>query len=166
MVQHWNLAKVSKRKSTSFGVMPVHKTEEGQTEELFLGLEDPFWAVDSRDFQVISPALEKFKKTGAKILALEKERPHVPLERAIMAIRFTENIIGVQFHPEADSEGMIRYFEQVEKRNAVISEYGQEKYDSMIDQLDDDDKIKLTESVIIPRFLKTAYENLKPEKVS
>ena len=34
-----------------------------------------------------------------EILCVEKERPHVPYERAVMAIRFNEHMIGTQFLP-------------------------------------------------------------------
>jgi len=45
-------------------------------------MEDPFYAVDSRDYQVIEPDHQQLQRIGATILAIEKERPHVLLERA------------------------------------------------------------------------------------
>jgi homoserine O-succinyltransferase len=151
---------VCKRKSTSFGVMPIHRTDDGTEEFLFKKLPDVFYAVDSRDYQLIQPNSQAINDFGAKLLCLEKVREYVPLERAIMSIRFSDEVFGTQFHPEADSEGMTRYFKQEEKRMAVISEYGVEKYESMIDHLDDPDKIMLTESVIIPTFLNHAAEQI------
>src|SRR5690606_9642779 len=71
LVQHFGLAKITKRRSTSFGVMPTHQVVED--EPLFRGLENPFWVVDSRDYQVIQPNEAAFLSTGAKILCLEKE---------------------------------------------------------------------------------------------
>ena len=41
---------------------------------------------------------------GATITCLEKIRPEVPLERAIMGIQFNEYMAGVQFHPEFKSK--------------------------------------------------------------
>ncbi len=155
---YFQFGEVCKRRSTSFGVMPIHRTEAGKEETLFELLPDIFYAVDSRDYQLIQPNLKKINDFGAKLLCLEKIREHVPYERAVMAIRFSDEVFGTQFHPEADSEGMTRYFLQEEKRMAVISEYGIEKYEEMIDRLDDPDKIMLTESVIIPTFLKYAVE--------
>ena len=151
---------VSKRRKTSFGVMPMHRTEEGTEEFLFEKLPDIFYAVDSRDYQLLQPNWSKINGFGAKILCMEKIREHIPLERAVMAIRFSDEVFGTQFHPEADSEGMTRYFKQEEKRMAVISEYGVEKYEEMIDRLDDPDKIMLTEAVIIPSFLNHAAEQI------
>lgn len=157
LVQHFGLAKITKRRSTSFGVMPTHQVVAD--EPLFQGLENPFWVVDSRDYQVIQPNEDAFLSTGARILCLEKERPHVHLERAIMAIRFTPEIIGTQFHPEADAEGMHRHFQTEEKKKAVIESFGEEKLKSMLESLEDPDKIMLTESVIIPTFLETAFNH-------
>jgi homoserine O-succinyltransferase len=163
-IQHFGFGIITKRKSTSFGVMPVHFTGEGASETVFNGLEDPFWAVDSRDYQFIEPDAEAMIDFGAKIVAIEKKRPHIPLERAVMAIRFTDEVFGTQFHPEADAEGMRRYFLQADKKKAVIDEHGEEKFDEMIEHLEDPDKIMLTESVMIPTFLKNATNAiLNPE---
>ncbi len=164
VVQHLGLAEVNKRKSTSFGVMPVHRTQHGFREAFFRGLPEPFYVVDSRDYQVIAPNYKKIKAFGARLLALEKIRPHIPLERAVMAIRFSREVFGTQFHPEADSEGMLHYFLTEEKKQIVIHNHGEEKYYEMIERLDDPDKILLTVSVILPKFLENAASNLlEPE---
>ena len=63
---------------------------------------------------------------GAKILCIEKSRPHVPYERAVMGIRFNEYMIGTQFHPEADAPGMSMYLQTEEKRKTVIESHGEE----------------------------------------
>ncbi|MCB9082116.1 MAG: GMP synthase [Lewinellaceae bacterium] len=160
VTQHLGLAEITKRKSTSFGVMPVHRVGAGHQEALFYGLPEPFYAVDSRDYQVIRPNRTHLRAFGAKILCLEKIRPHIPLERAIMAIRFSDEVFGTQFHPEADAEGMLHYFQQEEKRQIVIEHHGEAKYFEMIDRLDDPDKIMLTEAVILPGFLAKAAEQL------
>src|SRR5579863_4281659 len=55
--RHWQLATVCARKSTSFGVFPMHLLEDGKQEPVFEGMADPFYAVDSRDFQVIEPKM-------------------------------------------------------------------------------------------------------------
>tara|TARA_R110000868_G_scaffold350162_1_gene611404 strand:- start:193 stop:1029 length:837 start_codon:yes stop_codon:yes gene_type:complete len=150
---HWDLAKVTKRRSTSFGVLPIFKTLSGESEPLFEGLNDPFYAVDSRDYQVVGPKEWKLESLQGKVLCREKSRPHIPLERAVMAIRFTNEIFGTQFHPEADSEGMLRYFQKEEKREQTIKRFGNKKYLEMIDFLDDEDKILKTNGIILPKFL-------------
>jgi homoserine O-succinyltransferase/O-acetyltransferase len=159
--RYFKIARVCKRKSTAFGVFPVHTLPAANTEIVFNGLRNPFYAVDSRDFQVVVPNHNRLHKMGATILAIEKERPHVPLERAIMAIRFNENMIGTQFHPEADAVGMTLHLQTDEKKKTVIDNYGFEKWESMITHLNDPDKIMWTYAHILPNFLAEAMESLQ-----
>lgn len=159
--RYFNIANVAKRKSTAFGVFPVHMLPGAEDEPVFAGLQDPFYAVDSRDYQVIQPDEEQLEKMGAVLLAIEKERPHVPLERAIMAIRFNEHMIGTQFHPEADAVGMTMYLQREDKKKTVIENHGFEKWQSMIEQLNDPDKIVYTYSHVIPNFLNQSVEQLQ-----
>lgn len=163
--RHLNIANVTKRKSTAFGVFPMHLMNDGKNEPIFNGLRDPFYSVDSRDFQVIEPNHNKLRQMGASILAIEKERPHIPLERAVMAIRFNENMIGTQFHPEADAIGMSLYLQTEEKKKTVIENHGFEKWESMIVHLNDPEKIMWTYAHIIPNFLYLALETLQPAEV-
>ena len=156
--RHWELANVCKRNSTAFGVFPVHLLEDGKNEPVFRGLTEPFYSVDSRDWQVIEPQMNIMYK-GAKILCIEKERTHVPLERAIMAIRFNEYFFGTQFHPEADAVGMSMYLQTEEKKKTVIENHGYEKWESMLKHLNDPDKISWTYAHILPDFLNIAVEH-------
>ncbi len=157
---HWDLARVIKRRSTSFGIFPMFKTKTGENEILFEDLDDPFYAVDSRDYQVIGPKDWKLNSLNGNILCIEKPRPNVALERAVMAIRFSSEIVGTQFHPEADAEGMTRYFERKDKKALVIKKYGKKKYRLMLEKLADDEKIMKTNKVILPRFLANAAKTL------
>lgn len=154
--RYFQIGNVAKRKSTAFGVFPVHLVDDGKSEPMFNGLPDPFFAVDSRDYQVIEPDFNRIETIGANVLAIEKERPHVPLERAVMALRFNDYMVGTQFHPEADPVGMSMYLQRQDKKEMVIENYGFDKWQSMIDQLNDPDKINCTYSHVIPNFLNQA----------
>lgn len=158
--RYFEVAKVVKRKSTAFGIFPVHLLQEGKEEPVLAGLRDPFYSVDSRDFQVIQPQYTRLRELGATLLCIEKERPHIPLERAIMGIRFNAQMIGTQFHPEADAEGMTMYLSREDKKKTVIDNYGEAKWENMISHLNDPDKIRFTYSQLIPNFLKLALELL------
>jgi len=151
--RYYNAGLVCKRKSVSFGVFPVHMLEDGFGEGVFEGLKDPFFAVDSRDYQVIKPNYTELEKIGGKVLSIEKERPHVPFERALMAIRFNKYFVGTQFHPEADPIGMRMYLQTEDKKKAVIDEHGEAKWASMVEHLQDPDKIVWTYNHILPNFL-------------
>ena len=160
--RHLGVGEVGKRKSTSFGVLPVHLTAAGLAEPVFAGLPEPFYAVDSRDYQLTDLRPERLSQLGGQVLCLEKARPHVPLARAIMAIRFTAEVIGTQFHPEADGEGMLRYMLTDERRQQVVSAYGEAKYEEMVRLLADPDTIEHTESIVLPTFLRRALAHLVP----
>jgi homoserine O-succinyltransferase len=159
--RYFGIGEVCKRNSTAFGTFPVHMMPDGFNEPVFSGMKDPFYAVDSRDYQVIQPSNNRLKEIGGKVLAIEKERPHVAhYERAIMAIRFNDHFIGTQFHPEADALGMTVHLNSEEKKETVIKNYGEEKWKSMIEHLNDPDKILWTYSHVIPNFLNMAVEEL------
>ncbi len=153
---HFGLGDIVPRKSRAFGIFPVHKTQDGEKEPLFQGLEDPFYAADFRDWQFIQPNLSRINAMGAKVLAIEKERPHVPLERAIMAMRFSKFWFGTQFHPEAHSDGMLRHLRRPVRKEEVIAHHGEEKYEEILQLAGDKEKIDRTRSLIIPRFLEEA----------
>jgi homoserine O-succinyltransferase/O-acetyltransferase len=155
--RYYGYAKVTKRKSTAFGVMPINRTKEGLKEPLFKGLPDPFYAVDSRDYQIVQPDETKIWSGGGQILCIEKDRPFISLERAVMAIRFNEAFVGMQFHPEADSDGMFRYLVSDDKRKLITEKHGEKKYHDMVGMVNEPDKIKLTYRTIIPNFLRAAY---------
>jgi homoserine O-succinyltransferase len=65
-----------------------------------------------------------------------------------MALRFSPEIVGTQFHPEADGE-------------QVITAYGEDKYHEMVNLLASPDTIEVTESIIIPTFLRQALTSLR-----
>ncbi|WP_310395752.1 glutamine amidotransferase-related protein [Hymenobacter sp.] len=158
--RHLGIGEVSRRKSTSFGVLPVHLTPAGQADPLLHALPDPFYIVDSRDYQLTLLDPARLAALGAEVLCLEKERPHVLLERAVMAIRFTPEVFGTQFHPEADGDGMLRYMRTDERKQQVVTTYGEAKYDEMVELLADPSTIERTESVIVPTFLRRAVARL------
>jgi homoserine O-succinyltransferase/O-acetyltransferase len=158
--KYFGIGELAQRKSTSFGVFPIHVLPTGVQEDVFQGLNNPFYAVDSRDYQVINPNHTRIQEMGGTILAIEKERPHIPLPRAIMAMRFNEYFIGTQFHPEADAVGMSMYLQTEEKKKTVIENHGEEKWKSMIEQLQDPEKIRWTYNHIIPNFLRIAMGEL------
>jgi GMP synthase-like glutamine amidotransferase len=154
MVRHFKLAKVTKRHSMSFGVMPTHKTEAGYEETLFKKLSDPFYVADFRNWQAVEPDLRVFDELGARTLCLEKIRPHLDFERALMAIRISDAMIGTQFHPEADASGMVVHFQKPDKKQHIFEHHGEEKYHQILEHLGDPDKINATYQAVLPTFMK------------
>lgn len=165
MCRYFNIATVNRRQKTSFGVFPCHFTSEGSKDPIFEGLDDPFYIVDSREWQCVEPDHDRIKSLGASILSLEKFRPHVKLEQALMSIRISPYWVGTQFHPEADPAGMRVYFAEEDRRNSAIAQHGTEKFYNMLDHLEDPDHIWLTNHSILPNFLRAAATELLPELV-
>lgn len=161
MCRFFNLATVSERNSTSFGIYKIHKTLAGKQDRILKGLSDPYFAVDSRDWQLVQPDYHSINDLGAKILSLEKIRLHRDYERALMALRVSEEWVGTQFHPEAEPVSMAQYFGKEKKRREIIKIYGEEKYRKMMVRMDDPNKIAATHQTILPNFLNNATFHLR-----
>ena len=148
--RHFDIGKVGLRKSKQLGVLPVHPTA---AHPIFNQLPDPFFALESRLYQITEPNDEKIQAIGASIIALEKIRPQLPYQRALMAVAFNENMIGVQFHPEATKDRLIKYFETDAIKAAVLTDFSEDKWDQIRLSLQDPSKIEHTCSHFIPNFL-------------
>jgi len=155
--RYYGYAKVTKRKSASFGIMPVHKTQSGFQEALLKNLSDLFYAADSRSFQVLQPDKAKLAAEGGYVACIEKERPLIKLERSAMAIRFNHAIFGIQFLAEMDTKGMELYLHHDDNMKYIFEKYGHRKYDLMIEHLAHG-RLDATYQAIIPNFLEIAFE--------
>ncbi len=160
MCRFFGVARITRRKSMSFGVYPIHKSPEAHTDAVLRLLPEPFYAADFRDWQAVRPDYARLHRLGGTVLALEKLRPHVPFERAVMAIRMSDEFLGVQFHPEADPEGISAHFRKPEKRREIIQRYGADKYRRMMHRLQTPGMIPLTHSLLIPAFLENAAQQI------
>ena len=151
--RYYKIGEINKRKSTAFGIFPCHIIHNNYNDPIFKNMPDPFYIVDSRDFQVIERHEIYTRRNKIKILALEKERPNIPLARAIMSIRFNEYFVGTQFHPEADERSISYYLQQDEKKQLIIKNHGLDKWHTMSRLIKEEDKIKYTNHHLIPNFL-------------
>jgi hypothetical protein len=98
------------------------------------------------------------------IISLEKIRNHREYERAIMGVRFSDEFVGLQFHPEADALSFIANLKNKEKRERIIDMKGKQKFRDMLEDLLDEDKIYKTNETIIPNFLRIAINDLIKHK--
>jgi homoserine O-succinyltransferase/O-acetyltransferase len=160
MARYFKLGEVSKRHSKSFVVKPIHLTEYGKSDLLLEGLGALFYAADSREWQVVQPNQIAFEELGAKILCLEKHRPHVAYERAMMSVRINNEFVGVQFHPEKDSAIMYNSFRDEKIKEQALALNARQQYQEMLNLLESDDGIRLTRKKIIPNFLNSVIVEL------
>jgi hypothetical protein len=77
-----------------------------------------------------------------------------------MSVRFNQYFVGTQFHPEADALGMAMYLQRADKKNTVIDNHGEDKWKSMVEQLQDPEKIRWTHDHILPNFLTLASKEI------
>lgn len=160
MGRFFKFGTVNQRHSKSFGVMPFSLTKEGKSDPILNGLSNPFYAADIRQFQVIEPNKKILKELGAKILSYEIVDDNEKAQPALAAVRISDEIVGTQFHPEADPDSMLYHFKQDERKKQVVEKYGVERYFEMIKILERPDTIKKTRKTVIPSFLNYAIDEL------
>lgn len=160
MSRFFRLGRVSERDKTSFGLLPFSKTEKGNSDKLFGLLPDPFYAADIRKYQVTEPDIKVLNELGAEILSYEIPVVDGKKNKAMTAIRISDEIVGTQFHPEADPESMLYHFKNDERKQQIADLFGPGKYDEMLGWLNDGNKIKLTRKTILPGFLSQAVKDL------
>ncbi len=160
MGRFFKFGTVNQRHSKSFGVMPFTVTKEGKTDPILNELSNPFYAADIRQFQVIDPNKKVLEELGAKILSYEIVDDDNKAQPAIAAVRISDEIVGTQFHPEADPDSMLFHFKQDERKKQVVDKYGEERYNEMIKILERPDTIRKTRSTVIPSFLNYAIDEL------
>ena len=160
MGRFFKFGSVNQRHSKSFGVMPFTLTKEGKSDHIFKGLSNPFYAADIRQFQVTDPDTKIIKELGTKILSYEIVDDDEEAQPALAAVRISDEIVGTQFHPEADPESMLFHFKQDERKKQVVEKYGEKRYNEMIEILKRPDTIQKTRKMVIPSFLKQAIDEL------
>lgn len=165
MCRYFRLAEIVKRENRAFGIFPIYKTTLGELDPLFGTLPNPFYAADFREWQVLNPDMKVFDELSAKLLCIERVREKYPDKRALMAIRISDEIVGTQFHPEADPPSMYYHFRHPERKQQVIEEYDEKTYYDMIAHLENPDNIALTRDSVLPEFLFNAITNLRLEEL-
>ena len=159
MCRRLKLGMVNLRSEESFAIVAVHQTWPN-ADVLFAGLDAVFYAMDMREWQVVAPDESRFAQSGAKLVAIEAQRPTPALPRAMMAIRFTEYFFGTQFHPEVEPDLFKAELLTDEKKQKMTDEYPTQVYHELLLQLDDHTKLKLTHKTLVPLFLANAVQHL------
>ena len=157
---HLGIGTVTLREKESFGIVPVDKTEAGKNDALLAGLNDPFYGADFRKYQVVSPVESKLKEIGAQITAIEHAASDNPGEKALMAIRFSDEWYGTQFHPEAHPDGMLVYLRRRDKKEMILQTYGLHIYDEMMHNAIHPERLAITRDHVLPGFIRGAIDQI------
>ena len=157
-VRFFGVADVTERAAESFGVFPVYPTAAGRCDPLFERLPHPFYAADFRHWQAVGVDDERLRELDASALAYERERPDGQ-ERALMALRMGD-LAAVQFHPEAEPDGMFAHFRKPERRRQVVEKVGKRRYQQILHRLNDPDFIQATHRSVVPKWLDRAMTSV------
>lgn len=157
---HMKIGSVTLREKESFGIVPVDITDAGKNEMLFNGLKDPFYGADFRKYQVIHPDYARLSELDAEIVAIEKTEEGSEAEKALMAIRFSGEWFGTQFHPEAHPDGMLLYLRRQEKKDMILRQFGVNTYEEMMHNAIHPDRLTSTRDHILPGFIEDAIEHI------
>ncbi len=160
MARFFKFGDITERDFKSFGVMPMLRTFAGESDPLLKDLTNPYYAADFRRFQVINPNKKVISELGADITSVEIVPPGENNPPALMAMKISDEIYGTQFHPEADPESMIFHLKKEENKKLVVDRFDEERYNQMLDYLEQPDKIKLTRKTVLPTFLNNAIKSL------
>jgi len=155
---HMGIGTVSLRDKESFGIVPVDKTDAGKSEPLLMDLNSPFYGADFRKYQVTKPDEDKLKELDAVIVAIEKTTEYE--DKALMAIRFSNEWFGTQFHPEAHPDGMIHYLRRQEKKDMILRQFGVNTYEEMMHNAIHPERLANTRDHVLPGFIEDAVENI------
>jgi homoserine O-succinyltransferase len=162
-IEHFAFAKMARRKTTKFGVMPVYMTREGEVSPLLSSFGDRLFAWEHRDWEAVGLDLAKLQSLQGELWATES-RDRRSKGEGLLAFRFGPGIEGTQFHPEADRDGARVWIERPEHKKACIDSYGELTYARMLKSLDDPKRIDHTFKTLIPGWLLRRFNALAPTR--
>lgn len=154
------IGSINKRERFTFGVTTIKKTNAGKADVSIKNLNDTFFAADHRYFQVVNPDLAKMEKSGAKILGLEERSGEDSYERSIMMVRFSPEIIGTQFHPEADVFGMEQILENKSLQEEIERILGAGKVQQIQKDLENPETVLKMYNTLLPDFINNCKQSI------
>lgn len=158
MGRFFGFGDVTKRNNTSLGAVKIQKTESGKFDSSLNGLPNTFYGIENRNWQVINPNNSVLASISGKILALEKAG--YKSDKAMMAIRISNEIFATQFHPEKNSIYLKKFLNETENKKAIIDRLGVDAYDEMLNSAESANGVDLTYNTIIPNFFQDAVNKL------
>jgi GMP synthase-like glutamine amidotransferase len=161
-IEHFGFARMAKRASRKFGLMPVYTTPEGARAPLLEPFGDRLFVWEHRDWEAVGLDHAKLAALGGELWAVES-RPDgsSPWKGdGLLAFRFAPGVEGTQFHPEADRDGALAWIQRPEQATACIEAYGELTYQRMLASLDNPERLARTFEVLIPGWLDRAFDGL------
>lgn len=158
-VMHFGVATMQARAQRKFGIMPVYMTEAGRHSALLGPFGDRLFAFENRGFEAVGLDEKRLAQCGGELWARES-RDGVSKGRAVMALKLAPGIEAVQFHPEADLDGVLAWIRKPEMEAAFKQAFGDETYGQMMDTLEDPTRVLRTHNLLIPGWLDREFNGL------
>lgn len=158
MAKRFDIGVISRREKRNLGIVPVFKTQAGHHDPIFDGLHQKFYVFDNRDYQVTDPNHQKLDALGASVLSYECENNR--LGHAITGVRYSQEIESVQFHPEAEKNGILVRFTDPDERQKMIEMIGEEKFEEFMESVENPNKLLRTYRTVLPGFLTRSFNRL------
>jgi GMP synthase-like glutamine amidotransferase len=163
-VQHFGVARMSRRETLKFGVFPAYMTPEGLDSALFKPFGDRLFTWEHRRWEALDLDARKLRDLGGRLLATESRIGGADKGQGLMSFEFAPGVVGTQFHPEADRTGVLAWITQPEHSDAVKEAYGSSLYDRMIKTLSNPTRLAKTYALMAPGWLAHRFNELAPHR--
>lgn len=159
-VLHFAVARMEKRAACKFGLMPVYMTKEGEATDYLAPFGYRLFAWEHRNWEAIGIEQARLASLGGALLAKESSDGGVDKGQAALAMRFAPGVTGTQFHPEADSPGVMAWVEKPESKVALAEAYGVFLLERMERSLRDPERLAKTFALAVPGWLTYRFNEL------
>lgn len=164
VVLHFKLAKLVKRESRKFGVMPQYMTAIGAQHPLLSMFVDRIFAFEHRNWDAVDDDVRAFASLKGSPLARESRPGKFDKGMSITALHLGPGIESTLFHPEADRPGIKAWIDKPEEEAAFREAYGDLTHERMLRTIDHPERIDRAHQEVIPGFLRRHHNRLAPSK--
>lgn len=164
-VIHFEVARMVKRDTLKFGLMPAYTTRAGRDIDYLKPFDDRLFTWEYRWWQAIDPDPARLRELGGQVLAQESREEGPPGKgEGILAFSFAKGIDGAQFHPEADKPGVLAWMQMEEHAGRLKDQYGEDLYARMLKSLNDETRLARTYALFVPGWLTHRFNDFARER--
>ncbi|MBI5548702.1 MAG: hypothetical protein HY901_32880 [Deltaproteobacteria bacterium] len=156
---HFEVAQVAMRPSgRKFGVMPAYVTPEAIDHVLFKPFGERLFVWEHRFWEAVHLDEKRLKELNGKVLARESRPGRIDKGQSLLAFDFAPGIMGTQFHPEADRQGLMAWVYSPEHAGEFKKAYGEPLYQRMLKTLEDPSRVARTFAIFVPSWLHDRFD--------
>lgn len=156
---HFGVAQLTMRPGgRKFGVMPCYVTESGMQSSIFKPFADRLFVFENRSWEAVHPDEKRMQQLGTVVLARESRNNRKDKGDGLLGLSFAPGILGTQFHPEADRQGLRAWVYSEEQAAEFKKIYGDALYQRMLKTLDDPSRVARTFAIFVPTWLHERFD--------